>query len=61
MRVQKPLMLARRRQLCAEAPLLARPAPPALPLRDADIYDLREERRGFAEAQATLTPPRRVE
>jgi hypothetical protein len=61
MRVQKPLMLARRRQLSAEAPLLARRLPPALPLGEAEIYDLREERRSFAERQAPASPPNRAE
>jgi hypothetical protein len=56
MRVLKPLTLARRRQLCGT------PVPRvAAPRRDesAEIFDLREERRAFAEqdAQQAQHPP----
>jgi hypothetical protein len=59
MRVLKPLTLARRRQLCGTPlPLAARPAAPR-PAEPADIFDLREERRAFAEQDPTpaLHPP----
>ena len=53
MRVLKPLTLARRRQLCGT------PAPRSnapQPTESADIFDLREERRAFADQDA---PPAR--
>lgn len=58
MRVLKPLTLARRRQSCAHAVLSPRPAAPPPPPHEAELYDLREERRSFAERQDAL-PPRR--
>lgn len=56
MRVLKPLTLARRRQLCGT------PVPRvATPQREesAEIFDLREERRAFADqdAQQAQHPP----
>jgi hypothetical protein len=59
MRVLKPLTLARRRQLCGTPlPLVARDAAPR-PGESADIFDLREERRAFADqdAQPARHPP----
>jgi hypothetical protein len=56
MRVLKPLTLARRRQLCG-TPVPRGNAP--LPAESADIFDLREERRAFADqdAQQNQHPP----
>jgi hypothetical protein len=58
MRVLKPLTLARRRQLCAVPASRPEAAPVPAEERSADIFDLREERRAFADAKAAL-PPRR--
>ncbi|MCU0887235.1 MAG: hypothetical protein MUF65_12900 [Rubritepida sp.] len=52
------MTLARRRQLCAVPASRPEAAPVPAEERSADIFDLREERRAFADAKAAL-PPRR--
>ncbi|MCX8132535.1 MAG: hypothetical protein N3D18_01060 [Roseococcus sp.] len=59
MRVLKPLTLARRRQLCGTPlPQAARSSRPVRSAEPAEILDLREERRAFAEPDATPAPER---
>lgn len=56
MRVLKPLILARRRQICA-GPSRHDPAAPfqlALPVETTDVFDMREEPRRFTDAGRVL-------
>jgi len=63
MRVLKPLILARRRQICA-GPARREPEHPfvmSLPAEAPDLFDLRDESRAFSDAPPPSLPfPRRA-
>jgi len=58
MRVLKPLILARRRQICA-GPTRRTPHEGlylALPVETAEVFDMREEPRAFTDMPCETTP-----
>lgn len=57
MRVLKPLTLARRRQLCGTPLPLAQRGAASQAIESAEIFDLREERRAFADKDAQTEHP----